>query len=95
MYLYNISVIVEEKSHDTLLDWMKKEWLPRIHLDVKFLKMLHSPHEGHTYCIQLVMDSEQDIQAFHTDYLHILQQYIADWHADKAFIFDSIMEYLE
>ncbi|NGF54935.1 DUF4286 family protein [Parapusillimonas sp. SGNA-6] len=95
MYLYNISVIVEEKSHASLLDWVKKEWLPKVQLDVKLLRMLHSPHEGHTYCIQLVMDTEQDIQAFHVDYLQILQQHISTQHADKAFLFDSIMEYLE
>ncbi len=95
MYLYNISVIVEERSHEALLGWIKKEWLPKVQPDVKFLKMLHSPHEGHTYCMQLVMENEQDIQAFHTNYLDILQQYITTRHTDKAFLFDSIMEYLE
>jgi len=94
MYLYNISVIVEEQAHEDLLAWVKNEWLPAIRHDVKFLKMIQTPHEGHTYCVQLVLDSEAAIEAFQQDYLYILQQHIAAHYTEKAFLFDSIMQYL-
>ena len=85
---------MEEPAHDSFVAWLKSVWLPSIHSDVKLLKMLDSPHEGHTYCIQLVVDDGQGIQGFKEDYLHILQQYIGTHYAEKVFLFDSTMEYL-
>lgn len=95
MYLYNVSIIVEENNHTTLLEWIKKEWIPNIPNEAKLLKMLNSPHEGHTYCIQLIAHSEEEIQAFNEQYIQTLQQHIGLVHRDKAFLFDSIMQYVQ
>ncbi|NGM62918.1 DUF4286 family protein [Sphingobacterium sp. SGG-5] len=94
MYLYNISILVESPVHDTFLHWLQSEWLPSIRHDVKFLKMLDTPHEGHTYCVQLVVNSENDIRIFRDDHLVALQQYIGTHYGEKVFLFDSTMEYL-
>lgn len=94
MYLYNVSIIIEESSHSDLLAWIKNEWLPELPKDVKFLKMLHSPHEGHTYCVHVIVPSEHDIHQFNTQYIERLSQHIGLMHKDKAFLFDSIMQYL-
>ncbi len=94
MYLYNVSVIVENPVHDIFLQWLQSEWFPSIRSDVKFLKMLDAPHEGHTYCIQLIVDNEHDIHIFRDRHLLVLQQYIGSHYAEKIFLFDSIMKYL-
>ena len=93
MILYNISLIVEDSSHDELFTWIKKH-LQNISHDVKFLKMLDSPHEGTTYCIQFAAENQEALGAFQDDVLTDLQYYIAKNHTEKAFIFDSKMEYL-
>lgn len=94
MYLYNISIIVEESQHDLLLDWLKKEWLPNLSNETKFLKMLNTPHEGHTYCVQMIKNNESEIIQFQENYLISLQHHLATHHYEKAFIFDSVMQYL-
>ena len=96
MYLYNVSIIIEDSHHDSLVQWLKEFWLPSItQQDVKFLKMLHSPHEGHTYCVQFAASNEQEIQKFQEDFITGLQERIATVHIEKAFIFDSTMQYLD
>ena len=95
MYLYNVSIIVEETQHDELIKWVKNEWIPSLQqADVKFLKMIDSPHEGHTYCIQLVFDEKELVKEFQEKHLLTLQYQIGNKHAEKAFIFDSTMQYL-
>lgn len=93
MILYNISVIVEDSSHGQVLDWLKSH-LRKSTYETTFLKMLESPHEGSTYCIQLVAADDTAILKFQQDILVELQTYLTTHHAEKAFIFDSKMEYL-
>lgn len=94
MYLYNISVIVEDHVHHTFLHWLKNEWLPHIHEDVKLLKLLDVAQEGYTYCVQFVANNESDIQVFRDNHLIVLQQHIGGHYAEKVFLFDSTMQYL-
>ena len=94
MYLYNISIIVEDNSHDLLLEWVQNNWLPSLAAEAKFLKMLNTPHEGHTYCVQLVVKNESEIVDFQENDMQSLQEHISQNHLEKAFIFDSIMQYL-
>ncbi len=93
MILYNVSLIIEDSSHDDLLTWLKAK-LQKTNYQLSFLKMLDSPHEGSTYCIQLNAENHEMLEAFQKELLADLQQHIALQHRDKAFIFDSKMEYL-
>lgn len=94
MYLYNISIIVENNSHDALLEWVKNEWISTFPGETKLLKMLNNPHEGHTYCVQIIVENEQQVINMQSNEVVRLQEHIAQFHAEKAFIFDSIMQYL-
>ncbi|MCA5006086.1 DUF4286 family protein [Sphingobacterium bovistauri] len=94
MYLYNISIIVENERHESLIQWVRENWLSTLPEGVKLLKMLDSPHEGQTYCVQLMFEYPSDIPNFQKEKLILLQEYIAENHLEKAFLFDSTMKYL-
>lgn len=94
MYLYNISIIVEETQHDQFSNWLKTEWLPELSKEIKLLKMLNSPHEGHTYCIQMIVMDQEEINQFQETHLSNLQQHIGLNYNEKVFIFDSVMQYI-
>lgn len=94
MYLYNISIIVENEHHESLMDWVKNSWFKTLPTSSKLLKILDSPHEGHTYSVQLVFEHAADIPVFQKDKVSILQAQIAEHHYEKAFIFDSTMKYI-
>ena len=94
MYLYNVSIISEESVHQELVSWMKENLLATTNFSPKLLEMLHSPHEGVTYCLQIQVSSEDDIAQFQQDHLIHLQNEILSKYKDKAFVFDSTMKYL-
>lgn len=95
MYLYNVSIILEENSHTNMLEWLNSQWIPQLPAKARFLKMLNSPHEGHTYCIHLMVENEDEIHAFHSSHIQMLQDYITQHHKEKVFLFDSVMQYLD
>ena len=94
MYLYNISIIVENEHHEILMDWVKNKWFNTLPASTKLLKMLDSPHEGHTYSVQLIFEHAADIPSFQNEKLSELQSHIALNHQEKAFLFDSTMKYI-
>lgn len=94
MYLYNISIIVENENHEILMNWVKDNWFKTLAIEPKFLKMMDSPHPGHTYSVQFNFEHAADIPKFQQEKVILLQEYISTNHHEKAFIFDSIMKYL-
>jgi DNA-binding GntR family transcriptional regulator len=77
-----------------IVSWIKENLLTNTSFNPHFLEMLHSPHEGITYCLQIQVPSEDDIAQFQQDHLIHLQNVILSKYKDKAFIFDSTMKYL-
>lgn len=96
MYLYNISIIVEESAHADALNWVTTNYVPALPAqhNPQLLNLLDSPHEGHTYSLQLKFEEREALENFKAEYLHQLQNYLATQHPERAFIFDSTMQYL-
>ena len=96
MYLYNISIIVEDTANAAVLHWVKSEFIPSLPVafSPQFLSLLDSPHEGYTYSLQLKFDERQLVENFKAEYVSILQNHLMSQHPERAFIFDSVMQYL-
>ncbi|MEI5984585.1 MULTISPECIES: DUF4286 family protein [Sphingobacterium] len=94
MFLYNISIIMEDSVHHDLLVWIRTQLKAHEGKNIKFLKMLNSPHEGQTYCMQVTLNSEKEIVEFQEEVLQEIQAVIGTQFPDKAFIFDSTMQYI-
>ncbi len=95
MFLYNVSVIAEEAIHQEIVVWIQDNILQSQKFEVHFLQMLQSPHEGMTYCIQVVLPSEEHIADFQQVHLLPLQELVAETYQNKVFLFDSTMKYLK
>ncbi len=96
MYMYNISIILEDSAQADALKWITTTYVPSIPTqhNPQLLNLLDSPHEGHTYSLQLKFDKRPTLENFKSEYLGKLQSYLATHHAERAFIFDSTMQYL-
>jgi len=94
MYLYNVSIIIEDSVHQEIIQWTKDLLNDNPDYSIKLLKMMHSPHEGQTYCLQTVVNSEEEIERVKDGIIQKLQEYITLHHVEKAFLFDSIMQYI-
>ncbi|WP_165799104.1 DUF4286 family protein [Sphingobacterium corticibacter] len=94
--MYNISIIVEDSAQADALNWITSSYLPNLPVQHKpqLLNLLDSPHEGHTYSLQLKFDERDTLEDFKSEYLYQLQNYLATNHPERAFIFDSTMKYL-
>lgn len=85
------------------MDWLK--WLRNEHLkemmdtglfiSYRVLKVLDSPNEGLTYCVQYIADSVEK----HNEYLKIhpnqLQSNVPSEFLNKFVVFSTLMEFIE
>ncbi len=73
MYIYNVTINIEETIHDKWLQWMKTEHVPAMLATGKFSKALmtrvivEEEMGGITYSIQYTTDSKQTLQKYYTE----------------------------
>ncbi|MEW7289118.1 DUF4286 family protein [Aquimarina sp. 2304DJ70-9] len=73
MYIYNVTINIEETIHDKWLDWMKNEHIPDMLSTGKFSKALmtkvlvEEEMGGITYSVQYTTDSKETLQKYYTE----------------------------
>lgn len=100
MILYNITVIIDEGIESEWLNWINQTFIPNamstnLLASSRLLKVLDSPNEGVTYCLQFVADNIGNYNDFKN--LHAAE--ILDAHAlefkNKSVFFSSVMEFID
>lgn len=98
MFLYNITIIAESDSAsdvgNRIRDFKDQRGSDEGEYSVKFLKLLESPHEGVTYCLQLQVENQNQILRFQQLHLQGLQTALEQQYPGKVLYFESVMEYL-
>lgn len=80
MYIYNVTINIDESVHDEWLKWMREKHIPDMLSTGKFSKakmsqlMLEEEMGGITYSIQYTTDSIETLQEYYNDYAAILQE---------------------
>ena len=73
MYIYNVTINIEENIHDHWLNWMKDEHIPAMLATGKFLKALmtrvivEEEMGGFTYSVQYTTDCKETLQKYYTE----------------------------
>ena len=73
MYIYNVTINVEEEVHDQWLEWMKNEHIPDMLKTGKFLKALmtrvlvQEQMGGITYSVQYTAESKEMLQRYYEE----------------------------
>ena len=71
MYIYNVTINIEETSHTKWLEWMKNEHIPDMLATRKFSKALMSKvlveeeMGGVTYSVQYTTDSKKTLEQYY------------------------------
>jgi|SRR5690606_33724512 len=97
MYLYNATIIAENEIGEAIRTYLSGQLADGVgnsEVQLSFLKMLDSPHEGVTYCIQLRADNRDAIAAFQETRLTEIRAQIETTYVGKVLFFDSIMKYI-
>ena len=80
MYIYNVTINVEESIHDEWLDWMKKDHIPDMLNTGKFKKAnllrvkVQEPTGGFTYAVHYQADSKAELDDYYKNYARALRQ---------------------
>lgn len=73
MYIYNVTINIQEESHDQWLDWMKQEHIPEMLKTGKFSKALmtrvlvNEEMGGITYSVQYFTHSKELLHKYYEE----------------------------
>ncbi|MAN58703.1 MAG: hypothetical protein CMC08_02575 [Flavobacteriaceae bacterium] len=73
MYIYNVTLNIEEAIHDQWLDWMKNQHIPAMLATQKFTSALMTRVQveedmgGITYSVQYRTDSKETLQRYYDE----------------------------
>jgi hypothetical protein len=73
MYIYNVTINIDESVHDQWVDWMKKDHIPAMLDTGKFSKalmtrvMVEEEMGGITYSVQYTTDSKETLQQYYDE----------------------------
>lgn len=100
MILYNVTIIIDESIEELWLDWMKNIHIQEV-MDTgcfasnRMLKVLDSPNEGITYCIQYIADSIEKYNEYKLEFANALQADFPENFTDKFVSFRTLMEFVD
>lgn len=73
MYIYNVTINVEESIHDNWLSWMKEEHIPAMLATGKFMRALmtrvvvEEEMGGTTYSVQYLTDKKETLERYFSE----------------------------
>lgn len=73
MYIYNLTINIEESVHDQWLEWMKNEHIPEMLATGKFSRalmsrvMVEEEMGGITYSVQYTTDSKATLEKYYKE----------------------------
>jgi len=99
MILYNITVIIDSSIEALWLKWINQTFLTQasesdLLISNRLLKVLDSPNEGLTYCLQFVAESLQNYTEFKDKYATALLEAHAVEFKNQSVFFSSTMEFI-
>lgn len=99
MILYNVTIILEEDIHTEWLNWMQATHITEVmntgcFASNRILKVLDSPNEGITYCMQYIADTKEKYDEYQQKYAAQLQADIPDSFVNKFVVFRTVMEFI-
>ena len=96
MFIYNVTVTIDESIHDEWLRWMKESHIPDVmktgfFVENKICKLITEEKET-TYAIQYTFHKMGDLTAYQKTHAPRLQKEHAEKFKDKFAAFRTILE---
>lgn len=97
MILYNVTLILEENAEAEWLKWMKEEHIAEVmatqcFVSNRMLKVLDSPNEGVTYCMQYIADSPEKYEIYKNEFAPALQAKALAKFENRFVAYRTLME---
>jgi phosphoribosylamine-glycine ligase len=101
MYIYNVTVNVEESIHEAWLSWMKNKHIQEVLNTQKFQSarlvkvLVEEDMGGTTYSVQYFTDSKEKLDAYYLEDAPRLREEGMRLFGDKMLAFRTELEVLE
>lgn len=100
MYIYNVTVSVEESAHEAWLTWMIEEHIPLVmktacFVEYRILRVLAAEDEGRTFSVQYYFKEMADIENYQKNFAPALQADHRAKFGDKANAFRTLLEIIK
>lgn len=98
MYIYNITINIDESIHDQWLDWMQNKHIKDVLATKKFTSarlvkvLVDEEMGGITYSVQYFAPSKQHLNEYHQQHADLLRQEGLKLFADKMLTFQTELE---
>lgn len=97
MMVYNETVIVDEAIYPQWLSWMQDEYIPTVMATACFhsysiLRVVDSPNEGITCCIQYFTDSAEAYELFAAKYQQKFHAIHYQQFENQFVLFNTLMQ---
>jgi hypothetical protein len=97
MYIYNVTVSIDEAVREEWLNWMKKVHVPDVmstglFTESRILKVLTEEDEGNTFSFQYSFIKMEDYNTYKSEFAPKLQRDVADKYAGKFAAFRTLLE---
>lgn len=96
MFIYNVTITLEESIHEEWLTWMKESHIPEVmrtgyFTENKICKLLSEELET-TYAIQYTFNTMEDMHTYQKEHAPRLQKEHSEKFKDKFAAFRTILE---
>jgi hypothetical protein len=100
MILYNVTVILDESAEQDWVKWMNEVHVPEVmatncFVSSRMLKVLDSPNEGVTYCMQYIAENTETYERYKTEFAPALQADALKKFENKFVAFRTLMEFVD
>lgn len=97
MYIYNVTVSVDNAHENEWLSWMKEIHIPEVlqtgcFIENKIFKVLTEVDTGATYSVQYFYSNENDIINYRDNFAPELQRKHTEMFKDKYVAFRTILQ---
>ena len=99
MVLYNVTIILEESIQKEWLNWMQTTHIENVmntgcFVSHRVLKVLDSPNEGITYCVQYIADTMEKYNEYQQRFAAKLQSDFPEQFQNRFVTFRTVMEFI-
>lgn len=101
MYIYNVTINIDESIHDEWLSWMQEKHIPKVLETGKFSKALMSQvlvneeMGGETYSVQFTCDSKETLEKYYREDAQKLREESHKIFANKFGAFRTEMKIIK
>lgn len=98
MYIFNISLVTEKAAGqqvlEELLTYTRSFDTKNSEVKIQLLEVPESQHEGYTYCLQLLADTESQIDRFFDEEVSVLLELLSTKYPNQVLNFSTLMRVL-